>query len=71
VSDCLGGENDVSTVKRGDGIKKFEKHWSRHRMQLWWTCLTNAILQKVQPNKALYSGQLKMQNAGNFSVVQI
>jgi len=23
----LGGENDVSRVKRGDGIKTFEKHW--------------------------------------------
>jgi len=25
----LGGENDVSKVKTGDGIKKFEKHWIR------------------------------------------
>jgi len=24
----LGGKNDVSRIKRGDGIKKFEKHWS-------------------------------------------
>jgi len=25
----VGFENDVSTVKRGDEITKFEKHWFR------------------------------------------
>jgi len=33
----LGGEKDVSRVKRGDGIKKFEKDWSISKGYLWYS----------------------------------
>jgi len=40
----LGGENDVSRVNRGDGIKNIEKHWYKQiSLNLFWFQVKNIL----------------------------